>query len=77
MSKIKEKLHDVIEKGMKQTAVELLGHYGDDTVHASSAWTSTSRDLSEEKAKRPLEVYDRYRRTSNDGLVEYRKVIKT
>jgi flavin-dependent thymidylate synthase len=32
--------------------VELLGYYGDDTVHASSAWTSTSRDLSEEKIER-------------------------
>jgi flavin-dependent thymidylate synthase len=32
--------------------VELLGYYGDDTVHASSAWTSTSRDLTEEKVNR-------------------------
>ena len=32
--------------------VELLGYYGDDKVHASSAWTSTSRDLSEEKINR-------------------------
>ena len=32
--------------------VELLGFYGDDTVHASSAWTSTSRNLSEEKIQR-------------------------
>ena len=28
--------------------VELLGHYGSDDVHAQSAWTSTSRDLTEE-----------------------------
>lgn len=32
--------------------VELLGYYGDDLVHASSAWTSTSRDLTEEKIAR-------------------------
>lgn len=32
--------------------VELLGHYGSDDVIALSAWTSTSRDLSEEKRKR-------------------------
>ena len=36
---------------MKNT-VELLGYYGSDTVHASSAWTSTSRDLTEEKLER-------------------------
>ena len=32
--------------------VELIGYYGDDTVHACSAWTSTSRDLSPEKLER-------------------------
>jgi thymidylate synthase (FAD) len=32
--------------------VELLGYYGSDTIHAQSAWTSTSRDLSEEKLNR-------------------------
>lgn len=32
--------------------VELLGFYGDDTIHASSAWTSTSRNLTEEKIQR-------------------------
>lgn len=32
--------------------VELLGYYGDDTVHAKSAWTSTSRDLTEDKINR-------------------------
>lgn len=32
--------------------VELLGYYGDDKTHACSAWTSTSRDLSEEKINR-------------------------
>jgi thymidylate synthase (FAD) len=32
--------------------VELLGFYGDDKTHASSAWTSTSRDLSQDKIER-------------------------
>jgi thymidylate synthase (FAD) len=29
--------------------VELIGYYGDDKIHASSAWTSTSRDITPEK----------------------------
>lgn len=32
--------------------VELLGHYGDDLTHACSAWTSTSRELNDEKISR-------------------------
>jgi thymidylate synthase (FAD) len=32
--------------------VELIGHYGSDLTHAQSAWTSTSRDLTEEKLER-------------------------
>ncbi len=32
--------------------VELLGYYGSDLVHAQSAWTSTSRDLTPEKMDR-------------------------
>ncbi len=36
---------------MKNTA-ELIGFYGDDTTHAISAWTSTSRDLTEDKVAR-------------------------
>ena len=32
--------------------VELLGHYGSDLTHAQSAWTSTSRDLTEDKLAR-------------------------
>lgn len=35
-----------------QNTVELLGWYGSDEVHACSAWTSTSRELSEEKRAR-------------------------
>ena len=30
----------------------MLGFYGSDQVHACSAWTSTSRDLSDEKIQR-------------------------
>jgi thymidylate synthase (FAD) len=32
--------------------VELLGYYGSDEIIACSAWTSTSRDLNEDKKKR-------------------------
>ena len=32
--------------------VELIGYYGSDESHALSAWTSTSRDLTEEKKAR-------------------------
>ena len=32
--------------------VELLGHYGGDLTHAQSAWTSTSRELTDEKRER-------------------------
>jgi flavin-dependent thymidylate synthase len=32
--------------------VELIGHYGSDETHALSAWTSTSRDLTQEKQLR-------------------------
>jgi len=35
-----------------KNTVELIGFYGSDTVIASSAWTSTSRKLSEEKKAR-------------------------
>jgi len=32
--------------------VELIGYYGNDELHACSAWTSTSRDLTDEKIDR-------------------------
>jgi thymidylate synthase (FAD) len=35
-----------------QNKVELLGYYGSDLVHAQSAWTSTSRDITDEKKAR-------------------------
>jgi flavin-dependent thymidylate synthase len=37
---------------MANNTVELLGYYGSDTTHACSAWTSTSRELTEDKIKR-------------------------
>lgn len=37
---------------MNDNKVELLGFYGSDNVIACSAWTSTSRDLTEEKLNR-------------------------
>lgn len=37
---------------MNKNTVELLGYYGDDITHASSAWTSTARDLTFEKLQR-------------------------
>ena len=35
-----------------ENKVELIGWYGSDVIHAQSAWTSTNRDLSEEKLVR-------------------------
>lgn len=37
---------------MNENKVELVGVYGSDETHALSAWTSTSRDLTEEKKNR-------------------------
>lgn len=37
---------------MNQNKCELLGYYGSDEVIACSAWTSTSRELTEEKKQR-------------------------
>ena len=37
---------------MNKNNVELLGFYGSDQIHAQSAWTSTSRDLTEDKVER-------------------------
>lgn len=36
----------------QENQVELVGHYGSDVTHGLSAWTSTSRDLTEEKKAR-------------------------
>jgi thymidylate synthase (FAD) len=37
---------------MNKNKVELIGYYGNDLIHAQSAWTSTSRDLTEDKVER-------------------------
>jgi len=42
---------------MKNT-VELIGHYGSDEVIACSAWTSTSRNLTNDKKKRIPKLID-------------------
>lgn len=36
--------------------VILLGFYGNDEVHACSAWTSTSREITEKKRERIPEL---------------------
>lgn len=41
---------------MNKNEVELLGYYGSDQVHAQSAWTSTSRDLTPKKLERIPEL---------------------
>ena len=35
-----------------KNGIELIGHYGSDEIHACSAWTSTSRELNEDKIQR-------------------------
>ena len=35
-----------------ENEVVLLGHYGSDWTHACSAWTSTTRELTDEKKAR-------------------------
>jgi len=39
-------------KDIHQNKVEIIGTYGGDLTHALSAWTSTSRELTEDKLKR-------------------------
>jgi thymidylate synthase (FAD) len=41
---------------MNNNNVELLGHYGSDEIIACSAWTSTSRELTEDKKERIPEL---------------------
>lgn len=38
--------------------VELLGYYGSDKIHACSAWTSTSREITAKKEKRIPELLE-------------------
>jgi thymidylate synthase (FAD) len=41
-----------------KNSVELLGYYGSDKIIACSAWTSTSRDLTDEKRQRVGKLID-------------------
>src|SRR5574339_149464 len=43
---------------MNKNSVELLGYYGSDTIIACSAWTSTSRELTDEKKARIPKLLD-------------------
>jgi thymidylate synthase (FAD) len=43
---------------VNENKVELLGYYGSDEVIACSAWTSTSRDLTDEKKERIPSLID-------------------
>jgi thymidylate synthase (FAD) len=49
---------------MNKNTVELIGYYGDDRVHASSAWTSTSREITSEKEQR---IPDLLRMLASEG----------
>jgi len=44
---------------MNNNSVEVIGTYGSDTTHACSAWTSTSRTLTESKLSRIDKLIDR------------------
>lgn len=44
---------------MNKNSVELIGHYGSDEVIACSAWTSTSRKLTEDKRQRIPELIEK------------------
>ncbi len=44
---------------MNENTVELIGYYGSDEVIACSAWTSTSRDLNDEKRGRIGKLIDK------------------
>jgi thymidylate synthase (FAD) len=43
---------------MNDNSVELLGYYGSDEIIACSAWTSTSRELTEDKKERVPKLLD-------------------
>jgi thymidylate synthase (FAD) len=43
---------------MTNNSVELIGHYGSDEIIACSAWTSTDRELTDEKRERIPKLLD-------------------
>ena len=55
---------------MNKNKVSLLGWYGDDTTIACSAWTSTSRDLTDEKRKRIPQLIDMLYRDGHHTVFE-------
>jgi thymidylate synthase (FAD) len=55
---MREKIEKTIGKSFMKNTVELLGYYGSDEVIACSAWTSTSRELTEEKKSRVGKLID-------------------
>jgi thymidylate synthase (FAD) len=52
LSKFMNDLQNINLKHMNDNSVTLIGYYGSDEIHACSAWTSTSRDITEEKRTR-------------------------
>ena len=55
---------------MNNNTVELIGTYGDDELIACSAWTSTSRELTEEKRKRIPELIEQLWRNGHETPFE-------
>ncbi len=55
---------------MNDNKVELIGHYGSDELIACSAWTSTSRNLTEEKRKRIPQMIDRLWKDGHETCFE-------
>lgn len=47
------------EKNHMKNEVELIGIYGGDITHAQSAWTSTHRELTDEKLQRVNQLIDK------------------
>ena len=43
---------------MRENTVDIIGHYGSDETIACSAWTSTSRNLTDDKKKRIPKLID-------------------
>ena len=50
--------------------VELIGCYGNDEAHALSAWTSTSRELTEEKSNRIPQLLKRLAQDGHHSVFE-------
>lgn len=53
-----------------ENTVELIGYYGSDEIIACSAWTSTSRDLTEDKIERIPALIDRLWKSGHETPFE-------